>query len=107
MIQTTCPDCRGTTTCPTCNGTGLVGARSISEAILTARTAQGLSLRSVSDQTKLSISTLSRVERGGGTDWETMVTLARFYRLSLDDLAQLPMSVPSPANDPHSIKENP
>lgn len=86
-------------TCPHCKGVGRVLCQSISEIMAASRAERGLSLRSVEDQTKVSASTISRLENGKVADWDTMVRLARFYELSLDSLAGLPV-FPEEAPEP-------
>lgn len=90
-------------TCPHCKGVGRVLCQSISEIMAASRAERGLSLRSVEDQTKVSVSTISRLENGKAADWDTMVRLAKFYELSLDSLAGLPVfpeTTPESAGEP-------
>lgn len=79
--------------CPQCKGTGAIECVSISEVMAARRAELGLSLRSVEDQAKVSTSTISRLESGKAADWDTMVKLAKFYELSLDALAGMPVFV--------------
>ncbi len=76
--------------CSRRKGTGRVECVSIKQVMRERREAMGLCLRSVSDQSGVSHSTISRIENGKAVDWETMVKLAKFYSLKLDDLATLP-----------------
>jgi transcriptional regulator with XRE-family HTH domain len=80
--------------CPHCKGTGIIECLSISEVMATRRAELGLSLRSVEHQSGVSISTISRLESGKAADWDTMVKLSKFYEISLDALAGMPVFPP-------------
>jgi transcriptional regulator with XRE-family HTH domain len=77
--------------CPHCKGTGSIECTSISEVMAARRAELGLSLRSVENQATVSASTISRLESGKAADWDTMVKLARFYEVSLDAIAGMPV----------------
>jgi transcriptional regulator with XRE-family HTH domain len=91
--------------CPHCKGAGRIEASSICEVMAARRAEMGLSLRSVEDQAKVSISTISRLESGKAAGWDAMVKLAKFYELSLDDLAGMPVFTEHVACEPEKARD--
>lgn len=70
--------------------------------IRTVREELGLSINEVSKATKISISTLSLVERGSDVCMSTVQTLCRYYGMRVEALWPLPFGSPI-----ENIKANP
>lgn len=68
----------------------------LGERLRRVRTQRGLALRQVADATKISIPTLSRIERGGANDLEsgTLLALSKWLGTPVEKLAD--KSLPKP-----------
>jgi transcriptional regulator with XRE-family HTH domain len=77
-------------TCPRCQGSGHIsGPKTLGERLVAIREGRGLSQVEVETATGLSHATLWRMEKSAnvnGGSIETLIKLADYYRVSLDDL---------------------
>ena len=64
----------------------------VAECIRVARLRKRQSLRVVALHTGVSISTISRAERGGELSWPALVALGMYYGLDFNELARVEAS---------------
>jgi transcriptional regulator with XRE-family HTH domain len=76
------------------------------ERLRKTRVSRKLTLQEVSDQTKVSVPTLSRIERGDAAEIEgtTLIVLARWMKVSLDLFSGGAKSIPKGQSTPDAVE---
>lgn len=79
----------------------------LGERLRRVRSQRGLTLREVADETKISIPTLSRIERGGANELEssTLLAISKWLGSPVETLADRPLPQPPGAQQPVETPE--